>query len=587
LETVELTETKRTTTQTVSLFVTWETLAWGGVLLIALLLRFGNLGSAPLSMSESANALLAWNTYLGKSVASMPSGGLLTYGNALIFFLFVASDVSARLLPALCGMAVVALPLGLRKVMGRTPALIAAFLLAISPSMVQYSRRLDNVMLVAVLGGLILVAAVNLVQGGSRRWSYVIALATGALLVAGPIGYTFFLAAGIAGFALLWHWWPTRESDVRSSVSSVLSCLFGQSEAPARLGQGNRISSRYAIVVASAAIFIATGLLTNLAGMQQGLIDALDVWGRGVVNAFSANGLPTVLAYLVTYEPILAGLGISSAVVLALRQRVWWGGALLWGQIGIILAAAFTGQLAAIALILLPLSLSAGWAGERLLNGLRDRARWNDVMSFVGMMLILLWLNLFAQSYFTRPNPVVDPSVAFIPLVLLLLALGLFIFGYGLARLRLPLLALLCVLLVMMAFHTVALPSASPFGLVSDAPISSDVRTLVSDLKQSSDAMKWLGPNRKIRVDSALEVPLAWYLRDINVTYSQKEGANDYLVVTVSDQPAPSWQRVFRNYILGQTVGPGEGFGKWWVWYFYREPAGEMNTHQITLSIRM
>src|SRR6185437_1172258 len=52
------------------------------------------------------------------------------------------NDATARIVPALFGLGIVALPVGLRRELGRFGALLAALLLAISPSFVYFSRFL-------------------------------------------------------------------------------------------------------------------------------------------------------------------------------------------------------------------------------------------------------------------------------------------------------------------------------------------------------------------------------------------------------------------------------------------------------------
>ncbi len=52
------------------------------------------------------------------------------------------NDATARILPALFGIGIVALPLGLRRQLGRVGVLVAGLLLAVSPSFVYFSRFL-------------------------------------------------------------------------------------------------------------------------------------------------------------------------------------------------------------------------------------------------------------------------------------------------------------------------------------------------------------------------------------------------------------------------------------------------------------
>src|SRR3990170_3670262 len=118
-------------------WLTVERALWGGVLLLAATLRFWDLGGLPLQVGEAARALTSWRMVQGQGAGAV-EGPLLIYGNALIFLIFGASDASARVLPALAGTVMIGLPSLLREQIGRRGALLAALLLAISPTVLYF-----------------------------------------------------------------------------------------------------------------------------------------------------------------------------------------------------------------------------------------------------------------------------------------------------------------------------------------------------------------------------------------------------------------------------------------------------------------
>jgi predicted membrane-bound mannosyltransferase len=105
--------------------------------MIAAGLRFYALGAQPLQESEAAQALSAWrflgigNWELGIDVGYSP---FLFLGNVFTFFLLGASNALARWVPALSGTLLSILPYFLRRRLGRSAALFASILLALSPS---------------------------------------------------------------------------------------------------------------------------------------------------------------------------------------------------------------------------------------------------------------------------------------------------------------------------------------------------------------------------------------------------------------------------------------------------------------------
>ena len=79
----------------------------------------------------------------------MPNvGALLLLLEGPAFFLFGSSDVVARIVPALIGLALVALPLALRRWLGGGRVGIAT-LMAISPTFVYFSRVVSPEIIVA------------------------------------------------------------------------------------------------------------------------------------------------------------------------------------------------------------------------------------------------------------------------------------------------------------------------------------------------------------------------------------------------------------------------------------------------------
>jgi len=124
---------------------TWEGVLYLLAVGLALVVRLRGLGHTPLSDAEAALALRAWQIAQGQMapVGAQPGYVLPT---AFLFFLSGTSDALARLWPALSGALLVALPYFWRDRLGRLPALLLAFGLALDPGLVATSRLADGVM---------------------------------------------------------------------------------------------------------------------------------------------------------------------------------------------------------------------------------------------------------------------------------------------------------------------------------------------------------------------------------------------------------------------------------------------------------
>lgn len=121
----------------------FERLLWILAISLGFLLRFSRLGAAPLTDWEASNALPAFD-WIRSGV--IPTGAQAGYTllSGILFYLFGASNIAARFIPALFGSLLVVLPWLFRRQLGRWPALIAAFGLALDPVLLAISRQADG-----------------------------------------------------------------------------------------------------------------------------------------------------------------------------------------------------------------------------------------------------------------------------------------------------------------------------------------------------------------------------------------------------------------------------------------------------------
>ena len=119
--------------------------------------------------------------------------------SGFIFFIFGDTDFTARILYAFAGISLSVLPLLLRNYLGKYGAIVSSFLIAISPTMIYFSRFARNDILMAVVTLLLIVCVWRYLQGGQTRNMYWIAA---LLALAYTIKETSYLITGIIGLYL-------------------------------------------------------------------------------------------------------------------------------------------------------------------------------------------------------------------------------------------------------------------------------------------------------------------------------------------------------------------------------------------------
>jgi len=147
-----------------------ETLAWSGLLVLALVVRLWALGDRPPHHDEAVHAHFADVLITQGAYRYDPTyhGPLLFYTMGMLFLLLGETLTVARLYPALAGVALVALPLALRRRIGPGAAWWSGLALAISPSFVYYSRFARNDVQVALFTAAALVLLLRARRDGSR-----------------------------------------------------------------------------------------------------------------------------------------------------------------------------------------------------------------------------------------------------------------------------------------------------------------------------------------------------------------------------------------------------------------------------------
>src|SRR5688572_32242701 len=128
--------------QSFAIALSWEALAFIGLVTLGFLLRLHGLGYRAYHHDESLHAVYSWYLYVGRGYVHDPlmHGPFQFHVNALVYFLFGDSDVTGRLAAVLFGTGIIALPYFLRAELGRWGAVATSVLFTISPAFLYFSR---------------------------------------------------------------------------------------------------------------------------------------------------------------------------------------------------------------------------------------------------------------------------------------------------------------------------------------------------------------------------------------------------------------------------------------------------------------
>ena len=157
--------------------VNWELVAYFAIFAFAFALRFWDLGARALHHDESIHAKWAWDLSQGNYRHSpVFHGPLLYFVQGFTFLVFTATDYTARISPAIFGMGVAAAPLALRRWLGPVGTMAAVAFIALSPTVVYYSRFLRMDIYLAFFMLLMVVAMWRYLEEGRSRWLIVFAV---------------------------------------------------------------------------------------------------------------------------------------------------------------------------------------------------------------------------------------------------------------------------------------------------------------------------------------------------------------------------------------------------------------------------
>lgn len=473
------------------------------ILAVALALRLIGLGRGVMDEREAAHAWQAWrliNRYVADGTPAVDSySPLLLTAQAVLFALFGASDVTARLFPALVGGVAVLLPALLRDRLGRWGALAASLLLALSPTLVYTARYADGGGLLAAFLLAVVVLTLAWMRDPRPVYLWARAICGACVLLADPrvVGVVLALAGA----------WAVERWLFRRDPLAVV---------------GRQVDwMRLALIVVAALALLATAFALNPSGLGV-WADFPARWVAHLQPVLNGQGWAYPLAALAIYEPLLLLFGIIGAGVLIARRDeltvvVWLALALL------VLALVAGGRNPAdVGLVCVMLALPAGALIEAQVAGWR-RMRLRYEWAFVGVALVIgtyvmMQSAMFANALYRQLESSNYFWLWLLAVSLVGLLLMLYLSWFGAASTWRALSAALALALVLV---TLGVSVRLNFERVND-PKELHIRVApyvgVRDALQTMKKLAWqragYPTSATVTVEDGLGFTWRWYLRD-------------------------------------------------------------------------
>ncbi|MHC1602037.1 MAG: flippase activity-associated protein Agl23 [Methermicoccaceae archaeon] len=383
------------------------------VVAVALLLRLYMLDVRALHHDEGVHAYFVFKLLSGTPYVYNPTyhGPFLYYTQALVFSALDVSAFSLRLLPALFGAGCVALVYPLRRYMGDAGALLSAALLALSPSMLYYSRFLRNdiYLVFFTLAGFVLF--LRLCDAKSRLGYVLISLALGSTLALmactkeNAYVLLLILALSVLASFLLGSLPKRRLSKGGFSLVEGVQRMGGVQ----RTERVQKAALSAVLTGASfAVVFVVfySSFLTDLSQAVNAVPSAFEHWMHMHEIKRISGPWYYYLPILTIYETPILVLGLFGGVLAAARRDRLWVGVLVWALLSLVFYSYMQEKVPWLGVhIILPLVLLSGYTFSALLMRVKELPERKRVLTLAifGLVLVLFCTTSLNTNY-TKMN---------------------------------------------------------------------------------------------------------------------------------------------------------------------------------------
>ena len=606
---------------------------YGLIIIVSLFLRFWQIADMPLASHEIRTAVAALNLTRGGNLPS-DAGALLGYGTTVILALAGATDVSVRFLPALVGGLTPLAMIWGRRLIGRGPAVIAAGTMALSPILLDQSRTIGPGAIAAAVSLGLVLSVLEYVRARRPNGLYAVAIFAALALTAGAPAYSAIVALVMFGLVSARDIARTRAlPGETTTLIAAIAPLNGHAAGSAKRvplptsptlaassalsGPDHVMRNRRQEVLLAFSLFagtffiVATGALTNLNMVNDGVFAPLAVW----LSAVSTGTEPApvwvgVLTFLV-YEPYVAFFGFAGAIAAYRRRRLvdrifaWWfivatamaigvpdrSASMLATAIvpGAVLAAMLLHQIIVrvfpqYASVAAMATLVLSWGFSLIILGWGHIAMFDPIgVRFIGPRL---------DSVVGAGNGISAATwlIGILPVIVALLGF-LFLWRWTPQAGRSGIGFAASVILIACSIHAGWNLSYQGVGSFGELPhrqqTSPDVRNLASDVDEIRQVLLIGRKEQGLTIDESLRDPMAWYILTQPTRYESRPGGNPAMLLLTVDEKAPTGRFSGRRFALRASAAPRfNSMSEFWRWLIYREQFFEIARTDAVLYVR-
>ena len=353
--------------------ISLEALAYIALAALALCLRLAELDTVNMTDLEARLSLQAWHTVEDDAPGSYEiSSSPLTYtAQLLAFSVLGASEFSARIGPALAGLATLFAPLLFRGVLGRTRTFVWSTLFALLTLPIASSRSVDGsafMILFAILSVWMIRRYWYSQRPRDAMWAIV--PVTFMVCLSSPAGIPLLIVLMLAGWLAVWRTAMSAPQRLELTGDDILQL------AVKRLRD---FPLAHALAVPLLVVLpVATLFMLNRAGLST-VSQLIEMAIAGVGRSFSYDGAPLGLAALAVYEPLLIIFACGGAWLLWKKGDVTYVDrfAAAWAAVGALGLLLYPGAGPADAMwVVAPLTLLASYGITQLMVNRRVVVLW-------------------------------------------------------------------------------------------------------------------------------------------------------------------------------------------------------------------
>jgi uncharacterized protein (TIGR03663 family) len=538
---------------------TLELFGWLFVVLVAAGLRLIALDQSPLNQAEGGRALQSWLVAGGRLQDTWP-GGAIDAVTAALFRLFGSGDATARLAPALAGVALVGSLSLLRPHLGRAATLLAAVVVALSPVFVYDARSVGG----ASAGAALSVSLTALVL----RWLCEPRPRT-LVLICSTLAFGLGTDAVFLGSTLLIGAWLALRGGLMHS-RDVTEAWFATSR------------TRGWLVNATPAVL--AGLLLAVSRFGTGFARLRPAAAADWSLAFTPSRPGVAWHYALD---VLAGYGApllllaAGGAFLIIRGRSWrerplHGLAVTWAGGGLVICLFAAGRYpSTLLLVCVPLALLAGHALERATRAVAGaRPDAVDLLLATGLLVGVFYTVIIALSRFGAGTATSIQLLAGFLLVAICLGGAVVRWeqdGFGIV---LPIVAVTALVLTLADLRGDGAIRGAGDEFLAGQRTTPEGRAFAGVLVRNGGGVSSV-------TDESVR-PLAWYLRD-----TVRSGGHDTARLIAAAAPTPAgFYDAGQATVIARSWSPGSwsanGMIRWWV---YRQAWGTPRDVTVKLVV--